>query len=280
MRRTLLLVPLLAAAPALAQRAPEPVDQEAIDFIKAETSERGQVMDHATWMTDVHGARLTASEPLDRAQAWAVERFQMWGVDAELEPWGTFGRGWSSDRFSMSARVSGPDVAAQSFPLTAAPKAWSPSTGRASGELVTIDVERRVARRGRARLEGQSRPHGRALGRGAGARPARDAARRARTPRAGERGPRGDAGRAAHDEPRGDRARFQERRDRTNAVLVVGRPRDPDAVAARAAAGPSGRCRPPCSPAARRALGAAPRPGPSASRPSRSSPSSTSTPTA
>ncbi|OZC02913.1 M20/M25/M40 family metallo-hydrolase [Rubricoccus marinus] len=132
---------LLLAAPVVAQPVAEPTDSTAIAFIKAEATERGQVMDHATWMTDVHGARLTGSEALDRAQEWAVDRFRSWGVSAELEPWGTFGRGWKSDRMAMSARVSGPDVASQSFPLTAAPKAWSPSTGRASGELVVIDID-------------------------------------------------------------------------------------------------------------------------------------------
>jgi len=140
MPRLVLLAAFVLAAPAFAQSAPEPVDTLAVAFIKAEAMERGQVMDHATWMTDVHGARLTASEALDRAQHWARDRFQMWGISAEMEPWGTFGRGWQSDRMAMSARVSGPDVATQSFPLTAAPKAWSPSTGRASGELVVIDL--------------------------------------------------------------------------------------------------------------------------------------------
>ena len=140
--RLLLASALLALAPAaLAQPVAEPVDTTAVSFLKAEAMERGQVMDHATWMTDVHGARLTGSETLDRAQAWAVERFRGFGVAAELEPWGTFGRGWRADRMAMSARVSGPDVAAQSFPVTAAPKAWSPSTGRASGALVVVDVE-------------------------------------------------------------------------------------------------------------------------------------------
>ena len=140
MSRFAVLAALVCAAPAFAQSAPEPVDTTAISFIKAEAMERGQVMDHATWMTDVHGARLTASDALDRAQHWARDRFQMWGIQAELEPWGTFGRGWTSDRMAMSARVTGPDVSPQSFPLTAAPKAWSPSTGRASGELVVIDL--------------------------------------------------------------------------------------------------------------------------------------------
>jgi hypothetical protein len=45
---------------------------------------------------------------------------------------------------SMAARVTGPDVAAQSFPITVAPKAWSPSLGQASGELVVIDTEEEI----------------------------------------------------------------------------------------------------------------------------------------
>ena len=147
MHRFLLAAAFLIAAPAFAQTATiappavEPVDTLAIAFLKAETSERGQVMDHATWMTDVHGARLTGSEALNRAQQWAHDRFESWGVSAEIEPWGTFGRGWTADRMAMAARVEGPDVAAQSFPITAAPKAWSPSAGRVSGELVVIDTE-------------------------------------------------------------------------------------------------------------------------------------------
>jgi hypothetical protein len=147
MLRLLLVAALVVAAPAYAQTATlappavEPVDTLAISFLKAETGERGQVMDHATWMTDVHGARLTGSEALNRAQEWARDRFESFGVAAEIEPWGAFGRGWTADRVAMAARVSGPDVAPQSFPITVAPKAWSPSAGRASGELVVIDVE-------------------------------------------------------------------------------------------------------------------------------------------
>ena len=139
--RLLLAAALLAAPAALAQTIAEPVDTTAIAFIKAETMERGQVMDHATWMTDVHGARLTGSAALDRAQAWAHDRFESWGVNAEVEPWGVFGLGWEATRASLAAHVEGPDVAQQSFPLTAAPKAWSPGLGRARGELVVVDLE-------------------------------------------------------------------------------------------------------------------------------------------
>ena len=150
MHRFLLAAALVLAAPAFAQTATlappavEPIDTLAVEFLKVETSERGQVMDHATWMTDVHGARLTGSETLNRAQQWAHDRFESWGVAAEIEPWGTFGRGWTADRMAAAVRVEGPDVAAQSFPITAAPKAWSPSIGQASGELVVIDTEEEI----------------------------------------------------------------------------------------------------------------------------------------
>lgn len=126
----------LTAAPAVAQPVAEPVDTAAVAFFRAQPS---QVMDHALWLTDVHGARLTASPQLDAAQAWARDRFASWGLDAMLEPWGTFGRGWSIDRFAMQATVDGPDVTGQTFPVYAAPKAWSPSTGRLSAEVVVID---------------------------------------------------------------------------------------------------------------------------------------------
>ena len=138
--RARFLLPTLAliAAPAFAQ---EPVDSTAIAFLKAETMERGQVMEIALWLTDIHGPRLTGSVQLDAAQRWAEERFESWGIDAEIQPWGTFGRGWSIERFALNVSVTGPDVAAQTFPVAAFPKAWSPSTGSITAEVVLIDSD-------------------------------------------------------------------------------------------------------------------------------------------
>ena len=140
--RSILLALVLAAAPASAQPVELPgeaADTSAISFIKAEAMERGRVMDHALWLTDVHGSRLTGSPQLDAAQNWAVERFESWGLNAELEPWGDFGRGWELGHFAVSATATGPDVAPQTFPVYAAPKAWSPGTGRVTAELVVLD---------------------------------------------------------------------------------------------------------------------------------------------
>ena len=59
-----LLVALLMSAPAAAQVATptsEKVDYDAIYKIKEEGFQRSQVMDTASWLTDVYGPRLTGS---------------------------------------------------------------------------------------------------------------------------------------------------------------------------------------------------------------------------
>ena len=47
--------------PASAQSALEPIDQKAVDMIRAEGLENSNVMNYMSWMTDVYGARLTGS---------------------------------------------------------------------------------------------------------------------------------------------------------------------------------------------------------------------------
>src|SRR5688500_20131675 len=85
----------------LPARAQERVDEAAIEKIKAEGLQRSQVMETASWLTDVFGARLTGSPNIKAAGEWAAKKLTEWGmVDAKLEPWGYFGRGWSNDRLS------------------------------------------------------------------------------------------------------------------------------------------------------------------------------------
>ncbi len=223
MRRIFLLGILLISSPAIAQtltsnRAQtqtEPVDTSAITFIKAEAMERGQVIDHANLMTDVHGARLTGSEALNKAQQWAHDRFESMGIQAKIEPWGTFGRGWSSDDVAVSVHVAGPDVAAQSFPITVAPKAWSPSTGSVSGKLVVIDSESDVSSldlKGKIVLVGDMSEVARGLEPLASRHDEHDLLELANAGLAGTRG----AQRRYSAEAL---ARFRARRERTNAIL-------------------------------------------------------------
>src|SRR5512145_1661064 len=90
---------LIAAPPATAQ---EKVDLAAIEKIKAEGLQRSQVMETASWLTDVFGARLTGSPNIKSAGEWAAKKLIEWGmVNAKLEPWGYFGRGWTNDRLSL-----------------------------------------------------------------------------------------------------------------------------------------------------------------------------------
>ena len=114
-----LLLPLMAVAVPTA-RAEEKVDLSMVHRIRAEAFENSKVMDHAFWLTDVHGPRLTNSPGFHKAAEWAAKRLTEYGlVNAKLEPWGPFGRTWSFTRFS--ANLLEPQYA----PLIGAPLAWS-----------------------------------------------------------------------------------------------------------------------------------------------------------
>jgi hypothetical protein len=122
---------VLAAAPIAAQ---EKVDAVAIDKIKAEGLERSQVMETASWLTDVYGARLTGSPNIKAAAEWAAKKLTEWGmVNAKLEPWGYFGRGWTNDRLSVQV------IAPTPWPVIAYSAAWNPGTnGPVTGDVVQV----------------------------------------------------------------------------------------------------------------------------------------------
>ncbi len=131
----LLALLLLATAPvALAE---EKVDLAAINRIKTEAFDHSKVMDHAFYLTDVYGPRLTGSPGLKAAAEWAVKQFTAWGlVDANLEKWGPFGRGWSQVKFS--AHLKEPQYA----PLIGFSRPWSPGTnGPVAGQPVMAVIQ-------------------------------------------------------------------------------------------------------------------------------------------
>lgn len=111
-----------AAALALAP-AQEKVDLDAIYRIKREALQNSQVMDHASWLTDVHGPRLTGSANLRKAAEWAVAQLKKYGLEnARIETWGPFGRSWENERFS--AHLLEPSYQ----PIYGFPLAWTPGT--------------------------------------------------------------------------------------------------------------------------------------------------------
>jgi carboxypeptidase Q len=133
---SLIAVVLIFCLTASAQVAQvEKVDQEMMKKIREEGMQRSQVMETLSWLTDVHGPRLTNSPQYKRASEWAKGKLTEWGLQrASLEAWGPFGRGWTLEGFT--ANIVKPDFS----PLIAYPKAWSPSTnGVVRGQVVYLD---------------------------------------------------------------------------------------------------------------------------------------------
>jgi hypothetical protein len=113
------------------------IDSTSIEKIKDEGMNRSQVMEIASYLTDVYGPRLSGSPSIKAAGNWAVARMKEWGLTgAALEPWENrrgFDRGWSNDKFYLAA------VAPQAFPITGTPTAWTPGTkGLIRGEVVCV----------------------------------------------------------------------------------------------------------------------------------------------
>lgn len=130
-------VALLVFAAALHAQQPERIDHAALTRIRDEGLQRSKVMEIASYLTDVHGSRLTGSPTARAAGEWTVAQLNRWGLsNARLEPWGPFGRGWSNEK--ITARV----VAPTQYPLIAYSGAWSPGTkGPVTGEAVMVRVD-------------------------------------------------------------------------------------------------------------------------------------------
>jgi carboxypeptidase Q len=135
--KKVLLAMALAAAFSLTSAARDQLDYEALYRIKDEGLQRSQVMEITSWLTDVHGPRLTGSPNIRAAAGWADKTLKEWGLaNVALEPWGTFGRGWSNERFTAHV------VAPQTYPVIGYPKAWSPGTnGLVVAEAVFAPIE-------------------------------------------------------------------------------------------------------------------------------------------
>jgi hypothetical protein len=122
---------VIVSIPLQAQLQQERIDLDAIYRIKEEGLQRSQIMDIASYLTDVSGPRLTNSPQLKAAAEWSRKKLIEWELsNVQFEDWGNFGRGWSNER--MTAHV----VSTPTFPVIAFPKAWTPGTPGA----MTADV--------------------------------------------------------------------------------------------------------------------------------------------
>jgi carboxypeptidase Q len=125
---------LTLAATGAALAAEEPVDLAAIHQIRTEALENSKVMEHVFYLADVYGPRLSNSTNYFKAADWAVKQLREWGINAETEKWGPFGRGWEFTRYS------GAMVEPQYSPLIGVPLAYTPGTNGPATAEVTIVV--------------------------------------------------------------------------------------------------------------------------------------------
>jgi Zn-dependent M28 family amino/carboxypeptidase len=132
----LVVVGLLIARPCPAQAPRERLDTEVINKIREEGLKKSKAMETISYLTDVHGPRLTASPQIRAAAEWTQGRLKEWGLEnVHLESWGPFGRGWNLEGFTCN--IVQPSYA----PLIAYPKAWSPSTPKTiRGEPILLDA--------------------------------------------------------------------------------------------------------------------------------------------
>lgn len=125
-----LLAMLCMAIVATAQYKP---DENIISKIKEEGFNHSKVMDIAFHLTDANGPRLSGSPGLLKASNWAKDQLAKWGlVNAALEPWGEFGKGWELQKSYVA--MTEPYYK----PLIAYPKTWTKGTNglKHSGILV------------------------------------------------------------------------------------------------------------------------------------------------
>ncbi len=133
-RRALTCLALSCAALTLsAQAPPDALSLATIGRIRTEAIQRSQAMDHAWWLSEVHGPRATGTPAFEAASAWAMSRFTEWGLANVHQERFRFGRGWTIDRFSAHL------VEPQTQVFVGQPRWNSPSTnGPVLAEVVYL----------------------------------------------------------------------------------------------------------------------------------------------
>lgn len=116
--RALAALSLVIVFGAFASDQAPSVDWGTVAKIREEGLQRSQVMDIVGYMTDVLGARLTLSEDMKRAQAWAKDKMEQVGLEkVAIEPFMDYGVAWDNEYFSL--HLLEPDYQPMmGFPLT------------------------------------------------------------------------------------------------------------------------------------------------------------------
>jgi carboxypeptidase Q len=132
--RHVIFVAILVLLFAFQIAAQDKVDLQAVQRIRKEGLENSKIMDFMSYLCDVYGPRLSESPQYRKAGDWIVGKLKELGlVNAKMEPWGTFGRGWELQKFYAAM------TAPQYMPLIAYPKAWTPGTnGVVKGNAIMV----------------------------------------------------------------------------------------------------------------------------------------------
>jgi len=117
----------------------EKVDLEMVTRIRYEGFRNSKVMELASGLMDAIGPRLTGSPNMKRANEWTRDQLALFGlVNAHLEAWGPFGRGWANQYTNV--RMISPTTA--QFIVYA--KAWTPGTnGVIQGKCLRANIEKK-----------------------------------------------------------------------------------------------------------------------------------------
>ncbi|HEY1270709.1 MAG TPA: M20/M25/M40 family metallo-hydrolase [Terriglobales bacterium] len=136
LRLSCLLFLAISGAISTAAQQAENVDLQMVTRIRYEGFRNSRVMDLASGLMDAIGPRLTGSPNMKRANEWTRDQLTSFGlVNAHLESWGPFGRGWAQEY--VNVRMIAPDVA----PVIAYAKAWTPGTnGAIQGKCIRADI--------------------------------------------------------------------------------------------------------------------------------------------
>jgi carboxypeptidase Q len=125
----------LSVLPALSQQ--EKVDLDMVTRIRYEGFRNSKIMELASGLMDAIGPRLTGSPNMKKANEWTRDQLTSFGlVNAHLESWGPFGRGWAQEY--VNVRMLSPDLA----PLIVYAKAWTPGTnGVVRGKCIRVKID-------------------------------------------------------------------------------------------------------------------------------------------
>jgi hypothetical protein len=128
---------IAVAAAAATLTAGNGVDEDVVARIREEGLQRSKVMDTASYMTDVLGARLTLSEHMKRAQVWAKAEMDRLGLaNTVIEPFMDYGVAWDNEYFSL--HLLEPDYQ----PMVGFPLSHTPGTnGKLTLRAVIVDVQ-------------------------------------------------------------------------------------------------------------------------------------------